>query len=238
MKITEVLIGLILLFTLLNCRGQANEKEVSRKRLPELENRHNDEAQDQHRYLIFLHNRFLETHPPEEAHPSYGRVHYHEIVSHFTQNGFHVISEIRQGNVNALDYAETVIVKIDSLLETGLPPNHITVVGTSKGGYIAQYVSTLLNNPEVNYVFVASFQQSDLETIPEIDFCGNILTIYDTSDPYGTSALARKERSTCDGGYFAEVELATGLGHGFLFRPLAEWLGPTVKWARGNYALK
>lgn len=36
-------------------------------------------------------------------------------------------------------------------------------------------------------------------------------------------------------GNFKEVELATGLGHGFLFKPLHVWIQPTVKWAKGNY---
>jgi hypothetical protein len=28
-----------------------------------------------------------------------------------------------------------------------------------------------------------------------------------------------------------EIVLHTGLGHGFLYRPLPEWVGPVVDWA-------
>jgi len=37
---------------------------------------------------------------------------------------------------------------------------------------------------------------------------------------------------------FKEIELNTGMGHGFFFKPLKEWIKPAVKWANGNYDLK
>jgi len=35
-----------------------------------------------------------------------------------------------------------------------------------------------------------------LESIPEINYCGNILSIYEQSDPFGVSALERKKSSS------------------------------------------
>ena len=187
------------------------------------------------RYLFFLHNRFLEDHELTEFHPEYGRTEYEEIIETFERNGFKVISEKRNGNVNARDYAGLIVTQINNLLSSGVSPNHITVVGTSKGGYIAQYVSTLAQNEDLNFVFIASFQNSDMARIPEIEYCGNILNIYEKSDPYGVSAIARKDDSTCNISHFKELELNTGLGHGFLFKPLTEWIQPTVAWAYGKY---
>lgn len=146
-----------------------------------------------------------------------------------------MISEKRTGNVNPREYASRVVIQIDSLLTTGIDPKKITIVGTSKGGYIAQYVATLANNPNLNFVFIASFRDSDVENIPEINYCGNILTIYEKSDPFGVSAVMRKETSTCDIKHFKEIELNTGMKHGFLFKPLKEWIQPTITWANGNY---
>jgi len=108
-------------------------------------------------------------------------------------------------------------------------------VGTSKGGYIAQYVSTLANNQNLNFVFIASFRNNDIQNIPEINYCGNILTIYEKSDPFGVSALEREKTSSCKIKHFKEIELNTGMGHGFLFKPLKEWVKPTIKWANENY---
>lgn len=192
----------------------------------------------ENRFIFFLHNRFLETHELNELHPEFGRTEYKEILSKFEKSGFIVISEKRNGNVNAREYALGIVNQIDSLIANGVVPEHITIIGTSKGGYIAQYVSTLANNPKLNFVFVASFRISDLENIPEINYCGNILTIYEKSDPFGVSAIGRKENSTCKIKHFKEIELNTGMGHGFLFKPLKEWIEPSIKWANGNYSMK
>ena len=190
------------------------------------------------RYIFFLHNRFLETHKLNELHPEFGRTEYKEIIAEFKKSGFTVISKIRKGNVNAREYAVGIVTQIDSLIKNGTDPKKITVVGTSKGGYIAQFVSTLAHNPNLNFVFIASFMVEDIRNIPEINFCGNILTIYEQSDPYGFSALERIQTSTCEISHFKEIELNTGLRHGFLFKPLKEWIEPTIKWANGNYNLE
>ena len=194
-------------------------------------------SQTNDRYVFFLHNRFLENHELNESHPEYGRAEYNEIIAEFERDGFKVISEKRIENVNARTYAMGIVTQMDSLIKNGIASNKITVVGTSKGGYIAQYVSTLANNSNLNFVFIASFRDSDIENIPEINYCGNILTIYEKSDAYGVSAIARKETSTCEIKHFKEIELNTGMGHGFLFKPLNEWIEPTLKWANGNYDL-
>ncbi|WP_236979229.1 alpha/beta hydrolase [Membranihabitans maritimus] len=191
--------------------------------------------EEDERYIFFLHNRFLETHDLSELHPVYGRTEYEEILSEFEAAGFHVISEKRNGNVNAREYAIGMVEEINRLIENGVLPHNITVVGTSKGGYIAQYVSTLARNPDLNFVFVASFRDADLEEIPEINYCGNILTIYEKTDPYGVSAMERKKNSTCEINHFLEIELNTGMAHGFLFKALKVWIQPVIEWANGNY---
>lgn len=196
------------------------------------------ETKNDERFIFFLHNRFLEEHALDELHTEYGRTKYLEIIDEFKKAGFKVISEKRNGNVNAREYALGIVTQIDSLIKSGTDPRKITVVGTSKGGYIAQYVSTLANNPDLNFVFIASFRNSDIQQISEINFCGNILTIYESSDPFGVSALERKETSTCEIQNFEEIELNTGMEHGFLFKPLKEWIEPTINWAKGNYKLK
>ncbi len=192
-------------------------------------------TQNDDRFLFFLHNRFLEEHDLNELHPEFGRTEYNEIIAEFNNSGFKVISEKRNGNVNARDYAVGIVTQIDSLIKIGVEPQKITVVGTSKGGYIAQYVSTLTNNQNLNFVFIASFRNNDIQNIPEINYCGNILTIYEKSDSFGVSALEREKTSSCEIKHFKEIELNTGMGHGFLFQPLKEWIEPTIKWASGNY---
>ena len=190
---------------------------------------------NEEKFIFFLHNRFLEEHELDELHPEFGRAAYLEIINEFKKSGFKVISEKRNGNVSVRTYAEIIKIQIDSLLNCGISSNNITVVGTSKGGYIAQYVSTLSNNPELNFVFIGSFRESDMESLPDINYCGNILNIYERTDSLGVSAIERKKSSSCEIVHFKEIELNTGLGHGFLFKPLCAWIEPTLKWASGNY---
>ncbi|WP_316803828.1 hypothetical protein [Pedobacter nototheniae] len=186
-------------------------------------------------YIFFLHNKFAEDHPLTEAHPEYGKTAYKEILDKFNANGFQVISEKRPANTDVGKYTKKVISQIDSLLKLGIKPNHITVIGTSKGGYIAQYVSSNLKNPDVNFVFIGCYRDKDLTSFPGINYCGNILTIYEKSDEFGVSALKRKETSNLKINHFKEIELNTGLKHGFLFKPMQEWMEPAMQWAKQQY---
>ncbi len=186
-------------------------------------------------YLFFLHNRFLETHDLEEPHFKYGKVEYSAIIDKFKASGIEVLSEHRRGNIEPKTYAQAIKKQIDSLLQSGVAPANITVVGTSKGGYIAQYVSTFAENPNLNFVFIGSVQESDLESFPEINFCGNILNINEKSDTFFTSAAARIKSSKLKIRSYQELELSTGLEHGFLFKALDDWINPSIDWAKGKY---
>ncbi|MFC4818458.1 dienelactone hydrolase family protein [Flavobacterium sp. GCM10023249] len=219
MQKTNYLLLILSIFTCILCSGQS-KKETH----PNGNN-----------YLFFLHNRFVEENDLDVKHPEYGKAEYLEIITSFKKDGFIVLSEKRKKNTDVKKYAEKIVTQIDSLLQKGVQPNHITVVGTSKGGYIAQYVATFMANPDVNFVFIGSFRESDIENYPQIQFCGNILTIYEKSDEFGVSAVQRKKNSTLKINTFREIELNTNLKHGFLFQPLPEWIEPCKMWAKRNY---
>ncbi|MBL0737379.1 alpha/beta hydrolase [Flavobacterium sp. GN10] len=206
---------------LLNLNGYSQEKNASK---------------DQ-RYIFFFHNKFVEENDLNVAHPEYGKAEYNEILKSYRKDNFIVFSEKRKKNTNSAEYAEKMTKQIKKLIKKGVPANHITVIGTSQGGYIAQYVSTYLSNPDVNFVFIGCFRDIDIKEIPDINFCGNILTIYEKSDIYGVSAIKRKENSKCKIEHFKEIELNTGLKHGFLYKAADNWIAPSKKWANGNYDL-
>lgn len=189
------------------------------------------QASGQARHMFFFHNRFLEVHGLDDAHPEYGVAEYAQILQRFRDAGLIVHSEQRRSNVNARSYAEKIVAEIRDLMAQGVTASEITVVGTSKGGYIAQYVSTLLMQPEMNFVFIGSFREADLGEIPGIQFCGRILNIYERSDPLGNSARARADAAPCPMDEYRDLELNNGLRHGFLFRALDEWVQPTIDWA-------
>ncbi len=186
------------------------------------------------RYVIFLHSMFLELKPLGEKHPEYGRVEYNEILDAYRKRGMTVISEIRAKDTDAKKYAKKVVKQIDSLLKHGAQAPNITVVGTSKGGLIAMQVSSLLHNSEVNYVFVGCCFDSQLKEDPKLQVCGNILSIYEKSDNT-QSCASIKNASKCNIPHYKEVQLNTGLKHGFLYKALPGWIDPSIQWAANIY---
>ena len=187
--------------------------------------KHTQNLETEKDYIFFIHNKFLEENSDGTFSDKYNvTVDYNGILQSFKKDGFIVLSEI--------------VSQIDSLIKTGVKPNLITIVGTSKGGYIAQYVSTFAKNPNLNFVFIGSFQESDIENYPEINFCGNILTIYEKSDFFGVTAIKRKETSKLKINQFKEIELNTGLKHGFLYIASDEWIKPCKMWAKRKYEIQ
>lgn len=184
------------------------------------------------RYIIFLHNKFIEEHGPSEKHPSYGRAEYQEIISRFKNDGFIVISEKRAPNTDVKTYAGKVAGQIDSLLHAGIKPSHITIAGTSKGGYIAQYVSSITGNKGLNFVFIGSSFKNDLQDDDGLKLYGRVLSITEASDT-GNIRLSEQPRfKNSHLANFKEIILHTNLHHGFLFKALDQWISPTEKWAR------
>jgi hypothetical protein len=210
-------------FCLLSCRYSNRKQSIKQDQKQEVS------------YIFFLHNRFLEEFELTDEHPDYGRVEYRKIIQAFEKEGFTVLSEIRPKNTDMKIYANKIVHQIDSLFKLGVEPKNITIIGTSKGGYIAQYVSTYLKNPEVNFVFIGCHQNTDIIDYPEINYCGNILTIYEETDPFGVSAAARQQISKLKVSRFKEIELHTGLKHGFLYKRMDEWIVPSIQWAKRVY---
>ena len=65
--------------------------------------------------------------------------------------------------------------------------------------------------------------------------CGNVLSIYDSSDDYAGSCQEVFAYSDGKGiSRYDEIVLNIGTGHGILYQPLDEWISPTVEWAKGN----
>ncbi|MFS4429717.1 alpha/beta hydrolase [Chryseobacterium sp. S90] len=182
-------------------------------------------------YIFFLHNKFLEGHSLEEKHPKYGVAEYEEILNKLKDKNTVVISEKRKADTDPVAYAGKVRKQIDSLMKKGIPAGRITVIGTSQGGYIAQYVSYYEKNPQLKFVIIgASFKDDSLEKDKNFKLYGRILSITEKSDD-GHVLLSKEQRLIRSGiKDFKEIELNTGLNHGFLFKALNDWLTPTKDW--------
>lgn len=181
------------------------------------------------RYLIYLHGAIIERAGVRPTHPEFGIYEYQEILEVLAGHGFVVISEARPAGTDGTAYAATVADQVRALITDGVPPEHIVVVGFSKGGGIAIVTSSLLANRRVNFVFIGACGPW-LDSRPEIVPHGRLLAIRETSDDLVGSCEGLFARTTSEGEQ-KEIILELGGGHGAFYRPRPEWIDPVVEWA-------
>lgn len=188
-------------------------------------------------YLFYLHGKIIEDQGIPAISPVFGEYQYETILKTLSSFGFAVISEIRSKDTDSIEYAKNISSQIKALINAGVPPGNITVAGASKGAGITIFVSHFLHNEEVNFVLmgICSEETSEIIRTDKIYLVGNVLSIYETSDELAGSCQdiflsSFGERIS----RYDEVVLNTGLGHGFLYQPLDEWINPVVEWARIN----
>lgn len=167
-----------------------------------------------------------------------GAYKYQDILDSLKKRNFTVISEVRKPNTSVTSYAQSVAHQIDSLLRTNIKAQNITVIGASKGSIIAMYVSTYVKNKDLNYVFIGACDDETFNRCSDIQYYGNILSIYEKSDSLNGSTCKKFRDKSSTVSRYKEIEINTGLRHGFLFRPIQEWLVPAVSWANGDYDFK
>lgn len=77
---------------------------------------------------------------------------------------------------------------------------------------------------------IIRLRPADEGFLKTVNLHGNVLSIYEKSD------LAQScENYRADGkgiNEWKEVAVDTGLKHGFLYRPIKNWIDPTIAWAK------
>jgi hypothetical protein len=185
-------------------------------------------ADPEARYLFYLHGYIVEAGNTRPTSPRFGVYEYEQILEVFRQSGFVVISEARRQAREIEPYARKVAEQVRRLLESGVPPEHITVSGASQGAWIAMLASTYLENQNINFVLIAACSAEE-GFLKMVNLHGNVLSIYEKSDLPRSCASYRADATGMN--EWKEVEVNTGLRHGFLYRPMKEWIEPTIAWA-------
>lgn len=188
-----------------------------------------DDVDSSARYLLYLHGRIIEEQGVRPTHPEFGVYEYEAILQAFADRGFVVISEARPTGTDVAAYAGEVAAQVTALLADGVPPEHITVVGFSKGGAIAILASAVLANDRLNFVFIASCGPWYADR-PEIVPRGRLLGLRETSDTLAGPCDTLFARSP-GGSDQDQIVLDLGGGHGAFYRPHPEWVEPVVEWA-------
>lgn len=184
------------------------------------------------RYLIYLHARIVEEGGRRPTDSVFGTYEYDAILDSLRHAGFTVLSDQRAPGIGIDSFVGQLVHQVDSLLELGVLPQAITVIGFSRGGAIAILASSRLQNPAISFVFMAACGDWAFDR-PDIRVTGRILSLYETSDSLGVSCAPLFGRRGA-GSEVREVPLSLGLGHGTFFRPRSAWLSPALAWARGH----
>ena len=188
------------------------------------------------RHLIYLHGRIVQE--QQNARPRSTRFGYYElkkILDAFRERGFVVSGEIRPKSASVSDSADRVVEQIRRLLKSGIPADRVTVVGASMGAAIALLASTRLQNSGVRFCVLGACLSESVRGLLADEGrgpSGHLLAIREaTDDLIGPCPPWTDGHESPSGLLAREIVLNTGLSHGFLYRPLPEWVGPVVEWA-------
>ena len=187
------------------------------------------------RYLFYLHGKIVEDQGLPAVSTEFGEYRYKAILEALRGYGFVVLSELRPRGADPEEFAARLAGQIEELMDAGVPPGSITVIGASKGAAIAVLASHRLADPGLGYVLLGSCHPDLLEAwgAQGITLTGEVLAIRDSADrDLAGSCEPLFEASDGEGlGRHEELVLQVGTGHGILYAPLAEWVEPAVRWA-------
>ena len=181
------------------------------------------------RYLFYVSGYIVASDNTRPTSPKFGVYEYQQILDTFKDRGFVVVSEARKQSREIEPYAAKVAAQVKQLLKAGVPPQNITVVGASQGGWIAMLVSTYVANRDLNFVFIATCAADD-GFLKSVNLHGNVLFISERTDLPGSCQRFRDDAKGISD--YSSIEVNTGLKHGFLYRPMKEWVEPSVEWAQ------
>jgi len=188
------------------------------------------------RHLIYLHGRIVqERQSARPEHPQFGYYELERILLAFRDRGFIVTGEIRLKSVSVSDAADRVVSQVRELLASGVPADHITVVGASMGAGVALVASERLRNSDVRFCILGACLSSNVKQMRAdggTGPVGHVLVVRESSDQATQGCAEWKPDPGMTSSLVArEIVVTTGLDHGYIYRPLPEWVNPVVEWA-------
>jgi pimeloyl-ACP methyl ester carboxylesterase len=191
------------------------------------------------RHLIYLHGRIVQDQQSARPrHPEWGYYELEQILETFRKRGFVVTGEIRPKAASLGESADRVPAQVRALLASGVPAERVTIVGGSMGASIAFLASVRLQDARLRFAVLGACLSANVRALVKDEGkapSGRILAVRETSDEL-TGGCERWQEDGDAGAALVgrEIVLNTGLGHGFLYRPLPEWVEPVVRWAESR----
>jgi len=180
-------------------------------------------------YVIYSHGLIVEGTDPRPTHPKFGIYEFPDIKNALAKNSeFNLIAHHRPENTGISDYTVTLVTWVSKLVESGVRPSNITLIGFSRGGQITAYASSELKELKINTVLLASCWPGGVQSESSVTFGGHFLSIYETSDvALSCKKLANRSNVLLS---FEELAISTNRGHGAFFKPIEEWIRPLREW--------
>ncbi len=188
-----------------------------------------DEIHAQQKYVFYSHGLIVEGTNPRPEHPEYGVYEFPLIAEKIFEDGnFNLIAHHRPADTDADEYAENLVDWVGRLLNAGVSPENITLIGFSRGAQITLKASAAMRSTGINTVMMAVCFSGDFPNDPPIELGGHVLSIYETSDVVKSCSeiLNRSEGALST----EEVAISTGRRHGAFYTPLSDWLEPLKTW--------
>lgn len=180
-------------------------------------------------YVIYSHGRIVEGENPKPTHERWGVYDFPAIKAKLAEDSsFDLIAHHRPANTDVASYVEHLKSWVNQLIEAGVRPETITLVGFSRGGQITALASSQLKPLPINTVLLATCWKTGVQEQLPITFSGRFLSIYETTD----AALSCGDLAARSGelASFEEIEITTGKEHGAFYTPLPDWIEPLLRW--------
>ena len=183
------------------------------------------------KYVFYSHGFIVEGTNPTPKHPKFGIYQFPDIKEALAASDFNLIAYHRPAKTNPQQFAIKLADDVRKLIAGGVDASQITLLGFSRGGAITAFASSNLSMEKLNTIMMASCG-GWIKNRPEVKLAGNVLSIYETSDSFGTckTLIDRSEKVKS----FKEIAITTGKQHGAFFTPRKEWLEPVLEWINSD----
>ena len=180
-------------------------------------------------YLIYSHGGIVEGEDPRPRHERWGVYDFPAIKSKLAEDGsIKLIAYHRRANTDVANYVERLKSWVNQLVEAGVHPERITLMGFSRGGQITALASSQLKPLPINTILLATCWKSGVQEQLPITFSGRFLSIYETTDvALSCGELAARSNYLTS---FQEIRITTGKEHGAFYLPRPEWIEPVLQW--------
>jgi len=213
--------------------------ECSRPAGPRILDRLPPHPDSHDRYVLYLHGRIVQEQGPRPTHPRFGTYEHRHILDALTRVDTTpdtvVLGPIRPAGTTLDQATTTSLETIDALLDAGVPPDRITVVGFSMGGAVAIRLAASQPHDDLRFVLLAAcgrWLDTWLGDQPELVLHGTVLAISEASDDIAGPCGRLRSHGLDD---LHELEISIGGGHGAFYRPHPEWIAPTLAWMSGTH---